>query len=76
MNALKTTTDKVSLDITLTDFRAYISREGSTAIVKALRNDPESPWHASVWVNNGETYCYGRKFKTTSGLTKWAEKEI
>jgi hypothetical protein len=69
-------TPKPELLTTFTDFRAYISRQGSTAVVKAHRNDPDSPWHAAVWVNDGHTYCYGRKFKTDKGLMTFAEREL
>lgn len=46
-----------------------------TRKVIAFRNDENSKWNARLYVNNGETATLTNgKFKTESGLRKWASK--
>lgn len=51
-------------------------QSGSRKVI-AFRNDEASQWIARLYVNNGETATLtSNKFKTESGLKKWAAKVL
>ena len=53
---------------------------GNRAVI-AGRNDADSPWHATLYVNtrhgmHDATACITRRFQSEAGVRRWAAKQL
>lgn len=59
-----------------TERRLTLTCGGSRKVI-AFRNDQQSRWTATLYVNRGDTITNIRgTFQTERGLRKWAEKQL
>lgn len=55
----------------------FTASKHTTRVVKCSRNDHESPWTCTLYVNGGETVTNIRNVcKTERGARKWADKQL